>query len=274
MKFNIKSLSLLVILLFVFHSSSQEFGYLGKKNQFSFSATGNLRLSPITGIIMFDSGMLADGYRIVDYPTSGPAKIRNKIFRYDLRAGYSRLLTKRFALGFEFAYEKNKVTQPEGYDEYVYDENTWSTVFVPADIVSSPIFNCYSYMLTFEVFSRDAIAPTGWSNAFGIGPKLYSFNDKEVYRSKNNGIIQKTYSEYNADMMAINFFYQIGYKHPLTQFMTFDIGLRMHTGVLIRRGWDNGNHEYQWRKDDVYDDLFVDNMFSVLSLKMGFSLML
>ncbi len=256
--------------------SAQNFGYLGKKNQFSFFSTGGLRIAPITGILMFGDDNIADSYRVVTYPTSGPGKVGRKLFRYDLRASYSRLLNPRIALGVEFAYEKNKISQPEGYDEYVYDETTGQTYYQTAELISSPVFNCYSYMLTMEIFNQNSIAQTGWSNAFGIGPKFYSFNNSIDYKRNSTTVIQKTFPDYQSNMMAINFFYQISYKHPLTRFMVFDIGMRFHTGVLLKNGPDPWayKNDYMWSKESLYNKMFIDNFMNLLSLKMGFGFLL
>ncbi|MCH2229673.1 MAG: hypothetical protein MK105_04955 [Crocinitomicaceae bacterium] len=276
-----------VLILFVglsLISDAQEFGFLGKKNVISVNFTANPRL--LSGLNL-DLPLLNSpaGYKVNTYNSKNVLKTRSKIFRYDLRASYKRILNRKIALGLEFGYEKMKLPSRDAYSSYdIYAQNGWY-LGTQEGYFSSPVFNVLSYMIVLELFSENSIAPAGFSTSFGIGPKFYSFNKNQNYRSSPSDEILYPFPDYEKSMMAIDIFYDLTYRVPISRFLMFDIGMRIRTGFLFERpsGYDTNElipgtystaNPFQWTKTDLIRDMRTENVANFINLKAGFTFVL
>lgn len=250
-----------ILLLFVttgIFAQAQDFGFIGKKNTFSISATGGFRLFPIA-VNSFIFNEPGTDYRVTKY-RNGKMKDRIKLARYDVRLSYSRLLTKGTAIGAEFGYERYNVPMD------VFGLSS------PQSIVTTPIFNVYSYVLFAEFFPRSTVAPTGFSTTIGLGPKFYSFEFNHEYQYADGTQINNPYPKNTKDIVAINFLIQFNYKKVLNSFTTFDVGLRLHSGYTLPEfsKTNFSTNPTVFDKSRMRELISVDNMSSFVSLKLGF----
>lgn len=262
----IKISSLLFVVFLYSQVNAQNFGFNGKKNTISLFSTGGIRVFPLAiGFVTGDPTL-----DIIKYSSSNQMKRKTKIASYDLRFSYTRLVNKKFGIGAEFGYEKFALPMINNfsyYDEYGY--------YIFTDGISdqsTPVFDVFSYMLVFEFHSSRGAAPIGFSSSLGIGPKMYKFDFGHNYRYNQSLEMTNPYPKGASDIMAINFFYQLNYKKVLNNFMTFDIGMRFHTGVVLPTTGSSINSEYS--RNELRDELFTHNLGSLISLRMGFSFLL
>lgn len=247
----------------------QSFGFNGKKNTISFFSTGGIRVFPLAiGFVGFGSTS-EPTLQTIKYNSSNQMKIKSVIARYDLRFSYTRLVNKKFGIGAEFGFERfalPMINKTAFYDDYGYYYDGVSSQ-------STPVFNVFSYMLVFEFHTSKGAAPIGFSSSLGIGPKMYKFDYDENYRYDKITEMNNPYPKGESDIMAINFFYQMNYKKVLNNFMTFDVGMRFHTGFVLPALYESpGNSTYT--RGQLRDELFVHNLGSLVSLRMGFSFLL
>ena len=192
---------------------------------------------------------------------------KSMLFRIDYRLSYQRILSNRFAIGIEYAYEKIRLNSNSiKYNDPV--NNIYNEKY------SSPIYSANSFLITFEFFQKNSIAGQGFSFAFGIGPKLYRFNDKVDYR---NEYLQKIPKEglpsSKLNHIGINAFYQMTYRHPINKLLSFEVGLRFHTGYVLRKNFNRtqvASKNYYYRESTMYNQLYRRNLFNLASLKTGF----
>ena len=100
---NVLSVIFLVVSI-SFGTFGQDFGFFGKKNVVTLHATGNMRVLSGVSIPIVDKDR--NGYIINRYTSTNRYNGSSKLFRYDLRASYKRVVSRRMAIGFEFGYEK------------------------------------------------------------------------------------------------------------------------------------------------------------------------
>lgn len=251
----------------LFHQvSAQNFGFNGKKNTISLFSTGGVRLFPI---VLGEFGLGSNNkIYTVKYNSNNQLKKRITIPRYDLRFSYTRLVSKHFGIGAEFGYEKFGLPVLKSgssfSDEYGYYEHKKQ---------STPVFNVFSYMLVFEFHSSRGAAPIGLSSSLGIGPKIYQFNYKQNYRYGETVPMELPYSNGARDIVAINLFYQLNFKKVINRFVTFDIGMRLHTGIVLPTLGNNPD-DGEYERARMRDELFIHNLGSLVSLRTGFSFLL
>jgi hypothetical protein len=254
---------------------AQDFGYLGKKNLISIFSTANVRVFPAiqSPIVNFGGDQ---GYNTVTYNDNNSVNTGTRVFRYDFRASYMRVLTRRLTIGAEFGYEKIKMTH-----DY------------QSKLISSPVFKATSYMLTIGTTKKSGLAPVGMSSTFGIGPKIYYFDNTQNYRRSQQDEIEYAMPSYKKNMVGVNFFWQYSYRHLLTNFLVLDVGFRVHTGIVFQNGiiLDNGTinsgvDEYdlydefqnteapQWSKSELKRGLTFENAANLLSLRFGIGFLL
>lgn len=258
--------TLFVCSLLNYSSAQNRTGYLGKKNLVSFFTTSNVMFFNLTTNYLVDGELPFS----TSFKKDNTQKSRLQLFRVDYRISYQRILSDRFALGIEYANEKVRLNS-ESYGYHVFDIGNG----VQFSDYSSPVFNANSFLITLEFFKRNKIAGQGFSFGCGIGPKLYSFNDKQNYRLDESTPI----GEYGGlspklNYIAINAFYQMTYRHPLTNFLSFEIGLRFHTGFVLRKNYNNiqdsNNNFVLWDESSVYKSVRNQNATNFASLKAGF----
>ena len=196
------------LLIFVFLSGitfSQEFGFLGKKNIVSFYGTANPRV--VSGFFI-GSNSGDGGFYVNKYKEGKEPKYGIKIFRYDFRASYRRLIRRNMAIGAELGYERLNVAfnRREQYANVPNDPNLNNDSYY----LESPQFNVFSYMLVIDLIGDADVPPMGFSSSFGIGPKFYSFNHKKTYHYAENGEIINPFPYYEKNMMALDIFCDIG----------------------------------------------------------------
>jgi len=260
----VKISSLLLVVFLYSQVNAQNFGFNGKKNTISLFSTGGIRVFPLAIGFVFGEPTL----ETIKYNSSNQMKRKTTVVRYDLRFSYTRLVNKNFGIGAEFGYEKfalpmiNKYGYYDEYDYYIDGISNQST----------PVFDVFSYMLVFEFHSSRGVAPIGLSSSLGIGPKMYKFDFGQNYRYDQSTEMNNPYPKGASDIMAINFFYQLNYKKVLNSFMTFDIGMRFHTGVVLPTTGSSINSEYS--RNELRDELFTHNLGSLISLRTGFSFLL
>ena len=109
-------------------STAQEFGFLGKKNVVSVYGTGNPRI--LTGVVI-PLESTDGGHKYIQYDEDGIVDRKIKMFRYDIRASYKRMLKRNMAIGVEVGYEKYNLTY------YSYSQYT--------TIPDNPANNYYTY---------------------------------------------------------------------------------------------------------------------------------
>jgi hypothetical protein len=261
MKIRSKASALIVVFIFLGQVNAQTFGFQGKKNTVSISVTGGFRVFPIISSSFIFSDFDFD-YRVAKYK-NGRLHDRLKLARNDYRISYSRLLGKKVGLGAEFGYERYNVpAEVRGLEN-------------AADAYTTPIFNVFSYMLIAEFFTRrnSNTAPAGFSTSIGFGAKSYQFDDKPEYRRANGTLITNTYPVNTKNITAINLLVQLNYKKVLNSFMTFDVGIRFHTGYTLPEelnGKNLGTGTF-FDKGEQRERISVDNMASLFSLKTGFT---
>jgi hypothetical protein len=264
-----KNCVLLIVLVCLSNITfGQTFGFNGKKNTLSFFSTGGVRVFPyLIGFAGLGSQELT--LRTIKYSSTNQRKEKTTIARYDLRFSYTRLVNKRFGIGAEFGYEKFALPMINYTDDY--DNSGYYVQTVSKQ--STPVFNVFSYMLVFEFHPSKGVAPIGFSTSVGIGPKQYKFNEKENYRYDQSTPMNNPYQKSSGDIIGINFFYQMNYKKVLNNVMTFDIGMRLHTGFLIPSfSGESTTNEYS--KSELRSALFSHNIGSLVSLRAGFSFLL
>ena len=259
---------------------AQDFGYLGKKNLISVSATGNIRLLPTA---IDDLPLLGDniGYNVVKYDASNIAKHKKKYAKYDLRVSYARQIKRKLAVGLEFSYEKMNLTRASSSVD-------WST----------PVFNAYGVMLTVTTNTADKLTPIGYSTTFGIGPKFYSFSANQNYRfaQQSDAEMSVLYPDYAKGMVGFNIFWQPSVRIAVTKFMLLDVGMRLQTGMVFKNGtkltngqehignesplyYSNGEqYEYigdtpVWTKEELVRDLRKEALFNLATFRLGLCFM-
>jgi hypothetical protein len=256
---------------------SQDFGYMGKKNTFSFFTTSSMRIISVFGPEFVNDQSV--GYKTVKYSAGGTRKEGFKFIRYDIRAAYSRLLSKRVSLGAEFGYEKMRMTRnPNYYSEvYIYDPVTNDYYLEISNFASTPVLNVFSYNLTLSLHSSKALAPNGFNVSFGLGPKIFAFNRNQNYHSSQSNLITNPFPDYANNMLSINVFCQFSYRYLLTNFMTLDFGLRLQTGYVLGRDYSvvtGVATDSYWEKSDLIYSLRSENMFNLANFKFGVSFLL
>lgn len=263
----IKTITFLVFFILLNNANAQTFGFNGKKNTISIFSTGGIRVFPLA--IAYTGFSSEPTLETIKYSSSNQMKKNTTIARCDFRISYTRLVKKNFGIGAEFGYEKfalpmkNKTAVTDVYGNY-YDVES---------IQTTPVFDVFSYMLVFEFYSSRGAAPIGFSSSLGIGPKMYKFDFDRNYRYDQSTAMDNPYPKSSSDIMAINFFYQMNYKKVLNKFMTFEIGMRFHTGIIFPDlGLLSTTTEYS--RSQLRDELFVHNLGSLISLRMGFSFLL
>lgn len=268
---NWSKISALLVVVFCLSSAvkAQTFGFNGKKNTISLFSTGGVRVFPfLIGFAGF--GSEESTLQTKKYSSTNQLKQKTTIARYDLRFSYTRLVNKKFGIGVEFGYEKFAL--PIVNYNYI-DDGYGYLMQGDMNDQSTPVFNVFSYMLVLEFHSSRGAAPIGFSSSLGIGPKMYKFDFDENYRFDKSTPMNNPYSKGASDIMAINFFYQMNYKKVLNSFMTFDVGMRFHTGVVLPALYDSpGSSTYT--RSQLRDELFVHNLGSLISLRTGFSFLL
>lgn len=263
----IKTFTLLAFFTLFNQVNAQNFGFNGKKNTISIFSTGGIRVFPLA--IAYTGFSSNPTLETIKYSSSNQMKKKTTIARCDFRFSYTRLVNKKFGIGAEFGYEKfalpmvNKKAISDDYG-YYYDEISNQT---------TPVFDVFSYMLIFEFHSSRGAAPIGFSSSLGIGPKMYKFDFDRNYRYDQSTSMDNPYPKGTSDIMAINFFYQMNYKKVLNSFMTFDIGMRFHTGVVLPV-FNSSSTNTEYSKSELQEELFVHNLGSLISLRMGFSFLL
>lgn len=264
--------------------NAQEFGFFGKKNFVSFSATGNPRV--LSGI-NHDLPLVSypSGYVVSKYDKYNSLDISRKIFRYDFRASYKRLLNRNFALGLEFSYERMALPKRSSSDIlYIYDQYGYEVGAIHGSF-SNPVFNVTSYLLTIELFDRGNVAPAGFSTSFGVGPKFFSFKENENYRYAMDHEMAQPFPKYDKSMMAIDAFVDFTYRLPVNRFLMFDIGVRIRSGYIFKRSEDYtpyvgeelttpNNDAYVWTKNKLISEMRTENTANFINLKLGFTLAL
>lgn len=251
---------LVLVVIFFNQVNAQDFGFNGKKNTISLFSTGGIRVFPI---ILGYSGIGTSNTElgIIRYNSKNQMKEKTVIARYDLRFSYTRLLNKKFGFGAEFGYEKFSLPLTN------FDSNGF------VNKQSTPVFDIFSTMLVFEFHAANQVAPISFSSSIGIGPKIYKFNFDQNYRYSEILPMIDPYPQGSSDLIAINIFYQLNYKKVLNRFMTFDIGMRVHTGVILtaKEGYKSKS---EYGINQLRDELLGHNLASILSLRTGFSFLL
>ena len=261
----------IVLILFVSPDGikAQGFGFQGKKNTFSISGTGAFRFFPAMVEFAGTTSFETEKSRIVKYDQNNQRIERPKIGRIDLRISYMRLMSSELSLGVEFGYEKFQLPMSyySSFDYYGTDD--WV-------VASTPVFNAYSYIFVVEKHSTRNSAPTGFSTAFGLGPKVFVFDYDQNYRYSETEEMTNPYPIIATDIVAINFFCQFNQRTALNDFMALDVGIRLHTGIVMphKQFVSQQNENAAYTKYDIRGDLFKENGASFISLKLGLSFML
>ena len=260
----------------------QDFGFFGKKNVVSFHSTGNMRVLSGVSIPIIDKDR--NGYKINRYTSTNKYNETSKLFRYDLRASYKRVVSRQMAVGFEFGYEKFRLPS--------IDAMSYSEYANISSLISAPTFNNFSYLLVVELFGDGSIAPVGVSSSFGIGPKFYAFDFNENYRYSQSTEMVNVFPEYDNNMMSIELFWDLTYRVPINHVIAFDLGLRIRSGFLLKRSTtskegiiDRGEFysssgatlnedNYEWTKSNLRNRLNTENLGNVFNLKAGLSFIL
>ncbi len=268
-----KRVSILFFILAISTSGilAQDFGYLGKKNLFSVFTTSSMRITPAvlgaTSTVLYE-GVSNYRYHHLSYSDNNTLIDKFKLFRVDYRASYQRIINSKMALGVEFAYHKTTIglEKPAGFDS----NNSFFSM-----PISDPVFRTMSYMLTAEFYNSRGIAGAGFSSQVGIGPKIYSFMDGENYRFSKDSVMANPYPTVGGDLIAINLFYELSYKMPITNSIFFNLGVRFHTGFIIPKlNTFSGTSTYYWEPhfgSNITTAAFEDNLTNLLSLKTGFT---
>ncbi len=259
-----KTFTLILVLSFVslFSFSQNRAGHIGKKNMVSVFTTSN--------VMFFNhvSNFLKNGIspHYVSFKEDNTKKDKLQLFRIDYRVAYQRILSNRIAIGVEYAHEKVKLNS---YVFHFYYDDYYNSIFLSE--YSSPVYNANSFLLTADFFQKENVAGKGFSVGVGVGPKLYSFNKKQNYRIDENTQINVDGVHSNLNYLAINAYYQMTYRHPITSFLSFEIGLRFHTGFVLKKNYNN-NFEGSslWPEYIINQELRRVNGFNLASLKTGF----
>lgn len=257
----------IVFSFIAFHASAQDFGYLGKKNIFSIFTTSNMRITP--SLLGYTSSSTFAGehnyrYHHISYDKNNKKIDKFKLFRVDYRVAYQRIVSRKVAIGAEFAYHKTTIGLYKPVD---YDYNTNTNYSLP---VSDPVFRTMTYILTAEFYNPRGFSGAGFSSQVGIGAKFYSFLYDENYRVSSDSAIVNPYPISTSNWIAINVFYELSYKAPLTSSLFFNIGMRLHTGFVLPKflGYI-GTKSTFWVPQDMFSDIWEDNLFNLASLKTG-----
>ena len=222
-------------------ANGQDFGYLGKKNLISVSATSSFRFLTLLGDLTFANENV--GYNSVKYNESNAIKEGRRIARYDVRVSYARQLSSRLALGTEFSYDKINLAR-SGSGELFYSAVAWST----------PVVNAYGIFLTLTTNSKDKLTPIGYSSTFGLGTKIYNFNQNQNYRFDEGHEMKMPYPDYANGLMGVNVFWQPSFRIAVNRFMLIDVGLRLQTGVVFQNGRELKNGQMFYGKGQKYTD--------------------
>jgi len=262
-----KKIILLLFLLLVSGMtlfSQNRSGYIGKKNMVSVFTTSNVMFFNFVNNFLSDD--IAPHY--VSFNKDNEKKDKIQVFRIDYRVAYQRILSNRIAIGVEYAHEKVKLNS---YSFNFY--NPYNYTFLKE--YSSPVYNANSFLLTAEFFQKENIAGQGFSIGIGVGPKLYSFNTKQNYRIDENTPLYIDEVDSKLNYLAINAYYQMTYRHPINSFLSFEIGLRFHSGLVLRKNYNNNFEEsYLWSESTIYRELGRLNSFNLASLKTGFVILI
>lgn len=246
----------------IFSFAQNRAGYKGNKNLVSVFTTSNFMFFNLVN--NFLSNDMTPRY--VSFNKDNEKKDKFQVFRIDYRVAYQRILSNRIAIGVEYAHEKIKLNSY--VFNYSYDGVGGSYYFSE---YSSPVYNANSFLLTAEFFQKENIAGKGFSIGIGVGPKLYSFNTKQNYRIDENTPLNIDGVDSKLNYLAVNAYYQMTYRHPINSFLSFEIGLRFHTGFVLRKNYNNNfDGSDIWSEPTVYRELGRLNSFNLASLKTGF----
>jgi len=241
----------------LFTFSQNRSGYIGKKNMISVFTTSNLMAFNFINDFIYGNGIPY----YVKFKKDNTKKSRVQLFRVDYRFSYQRILSNRFSIGLEFGHEKVKLNSTIFYYSNYGNFNDYS----------SPVYNANSFLLTAEFFNEFKVAGQGFSTGFGIGPKLYSFNTKKNYRFDENTSINIDGIDSKLSYIGINAYFQMTYRHPITSFLSFEVGLRFHSGYVLRKNYNESlTNSPLWSELQMYKEIRKLNLLNYASFKSGF----
>ncbi|MGB0914508.1 MAG: hypothetical protein ACPGVI_00480 [Crocinitomicaceae bacterium] len=258
-----KNIAITTLFLFgvIFAGCAQNFGFIGKKNIISVYSTANPRIIPALDVDLPLMGS-SNGYSLYKYDGNNVLKTRNKVFRYDFRFSYKRILSQRLGLGLDLGYEKLNLPRTK-----------WKNYGSNYPFESTPVFNVFSTMLVLDLYSSNGISGVGLITSFGIGPKIFKFSLNENYRfNEETPMFDENISVVGVRrLIALDAFFDLTYRVPLNRTFMFDVGMRIRSGYVFREkstyGYNEGINYY-------VEDLRTENIGSFVNFKMGISCIL
>lgn len=258
-----KDIAIIALFLFgvIFAGCAQNFGFIGKKNIFSFYSTANPRLIPAIDLelpLMESS----NGYSLYTYDDNNVLKVKSKVFRYDLRFSYKRILSRKLGLGLDLGYEKLRLPRAK-----------WHNYSPNYEFQSSPAFNVFSTMVVLDLYQQNGISGVGLITSFGIGPKIFKFSLNENYRY-NEELSMFDEDITSADLgrlIALDAFFDLTYRVPINRTFMFDVGMRVRSGFVFR---DKNVIGYNAGVNYYVDQVRTENIGNFVNFKMGISCIL
>lgn len=295
-KYTLTSLFLLVVLA---NMHAQNSGFLGKKNMFSISTGGGIRVLPI----ILPSVGEAPNLNYNKYNESEDSFDEKKnLFKWNVNFSYKRLIKRNLAIGIMGQYTSYQIGNyvfgnATSYDYYYdYYGNMYGNYTISPSRISSPKFNVFSLRPVITLSPKKSLLPMGISHTFGLGFSVMQMNTNNKYYFSGSPIISGEYGitgplethqliapeGFKNNYWGLDFFYSASINYPITRFMMIEFGYdvrvgyafpnqgkRMSNEALFDTNSDIEQISEQILNTDFQDALARERMFSVLSLRLG-----
>lgn len=297
--FNKYTLTSLFLLVFLANTHAQNSGFLGKKNMFSISTGGGIRVLPI---ILPEVGEV-NNLNYNKYNESDDSFDEKKnLFKWNVNFSYKRLIKRNLAIGIMGQYTTYQASSNVfgsayySYSDYDYYGNNYGNYTINPSRISSPKFNVFSLRPVITLSPKKSLLPMGISHTFGLGFSVMQMNTNKEYYFAGSPILPGEYGAtgplethqliapegFKNNYWGLDFFYSASINYPITRFMMIEFGYDMRVGYAFpNRGKRMANETlFDTNSDmeriserilnaDFQDALAREGMFSILSLRLG-----
>ena len=221
---------LAIFFLLPLASFSQNSGFMGKKNTFSISGTGALRILPFAlNESMYYTKFDANNNQFED---------KLNLFRWDVNTSYKRLIKRNVAVGLMVNYSQIQTSTsyiPYSVDTYDPDEGYYD--FFNIRNSSTSVFNVFKFRPTITFAPKNSLFPMGISHTLGFGPMVFSLNKSKDYRYTFSGD-QTIYNyvapaNYSYSLWGVEFLYSTTINYPVSKWLLIEFGYDLTFGAVL-----------------------------------------
>ena len=190
--FNKYTLTSLFLLVFLANTHAQNSGFLGKKNMFSISTGGGIRVLPI---ILPEVGEV-NNLNYNKYNESDDSFDEKKnLFKWNVNFSYKRLIKRNLAIGIMGQYTTYQASSNVfGSAYYSFsDYDYYGNYTINPSRISSPKFNVFSLRPVITLSPKKSLLPMGISHTFGLGFSVMQMNTNKEYYFAGSPILPGEY---------------------------------------------------------------------------------